>query len=312
MSFLPNRDFGLAKNSSQYGGVNGTAVCRAPARVAMAACRSTWANSQPVTTFQGATSRAQTLDIRCACGCVHRAAWRSCWVNRRWSRRRVASSLRHWSFRPPKPWNDWQLLGGSEGGSVSLSSPVHTEERGWACWRAGASSRVSDVPADLVIDSFGMMHAADRIHCIEERLAGVAPGGVLLLQYHALDTIMRLGQWNALRHGHFAYYSTTALTGMLRRQGFVPRAAWRFDLYGGTVLLAATRKSEGGVIPDGSVQALLDEDARLGVLDAEAVGGLQSQAELHVQGVHEWLVERRAKGMSVLGYGAASRERSLM
>ena len=32
----------------------------------------------------------------------------------------------------------------------------------------------------------------------------VAPGGVLLLQYHSLDTIMRLGQWNALRHGHFA------------------------------------------------------------------------------------------------------------
>ena len=139
----------------------------------------------------------------------------------------------------------------------------------------------------------------------------MAPGGVLLLQYHALDTIMRLGQWNALRHGHFAYYSTTALTGMLRRQGFVPRAAWRFDLYGGTVLLAATRKSEGGVIPGGSVQALLDEDARLGVLDAEAVGGLQSQAELHVQGVREWLVERRAKGMSVLGYGAASRSRAL-
>ncbi len=37
------------------------------------------------------------------------------------------------------------------------------------------------------------------------------PGGVLLLQYHSLETIIRHGQWNALRHGHYAYYSTTAL-----------------------------------------------------------------------------------------------------
>ena len=106
-------------------------------------------------------------------------------------------------------------------------------------------------PADLVIDSFGMMHDPDQCGALAERAARVAPGGVLLLQYHSLSTIVSVGQWNALRHGHFAYYSTSALVGMLEAKGFSARAAWRFDLYGGTVLLAASREPEARVAPDG-------------------------------------------------------------
>ena len=102
-----------------------------------------------------------------------------------------------------------------------------------------------DGQADVILDCFGLMHAADQHRALAERAGRVAPGGVLLLQYHALSTIIGCGQWNALRHGHFAYYSTTALTAMLAAVGFSPRTAWRFDLYGGTVLLAATRDSDG-------------------------------------------------------------------
>src|SRR5579859_6738289 len=83
-------------------------------------------------------------------------------------------------------------------------------------------------PADVVLDCFGLMHAADQRGALAERAARTAPGGVLLLQYHSLNTIVRRGQWNALRHGHYAYYSTTALTEMLAAAGFSPVTAWRF------------------------------------------------------------------------------------
>jgi hypothetical protein len=167
-------------------------------------------------------------------------------------------------------------------------------------------------PADLVIDSFGMMHDANQSSALADRAARVAPGGVLLLQYHSLATIMRLGQWNALRHGHFAYYSTKALAGMLASIGFRPRSAWHFDLYGGTILLAATRESDGCGAPDASVSALLEEDTRLGVDDPSRVGNLQGEAESHVRALHRWLVDQRSVGRSVLGYGAASRSVALL
>ena len=65
--------------------------------------------------------------------------------------------------------------------------------------------------AEVVLDCFRLMHSPDQAAALAERAARVAPGGVLLLQYHSLGTIVRLGQWNSLRHGHYAYYSTAAL-----------------------------------------------------------------------------------------------------
>ena len=166
--------------------------------------------------------------------------------------------------------------------------------------------------ADVVVDYFGLMHCADQSSALAERIARVAPGGMLLLQYHSLDAIVRSGQWNALRHGHYAYYSTTALTGRLAANGFSPCRAWHFDLYGGTVLLAAIRATDARVPPDESVNSLLIEDAKVGVCDPAVLRGLQRNAQAHADGIRDWLVAQRSSESIVLGYGAASRAVSLL
>ena len=173
--------------------------------------------------------------------------------------------------------------------------------------------------ADIILDCFGMMHAADQSAALAERAARLAPGGVLLLQYHSLNAIIRQGQWNALRHGHYAYYSTTALSAMLAAVGFSPRAAWRFDLYGGTVLLAATRDCDDAVsdhavagAPDAMVPALLAAEARTGVRDPDVLRGLQRDVRTRAAALHDWLAESAAAGKAVLGYGAASRAVALL
>jgi C-methyltransferase C-terminal domain/Putative zinc binding domain/Methyltransferase domain len=164
--------------------------------------------------------------------------------------------------------------------------------------------------ADVIVDCFGLMHAADQRAALAERAARMAPGAVLLLQYHALGTILRQRQWNALRHGHFAYFSTAALASMLANAGLSPRTAWRFSLYGGTVLLAATKAGAGG--PDAEVLSLLDEDARAGVRDPEAFADLQRCVDSHANSLRDWLIRERSAGREVLGYGAASRAVALL
>jgi hypothetical protein len=166
--------------------------------------------------------------------------------------------------------------------------------------------------ADVVLDCFGLMHSPNQAAALAERAARVAPGGVLLLQYHSLGTIVRLGQWNSLRHGHYAYYSTAALGRMLVPAGFVARQAWRFDLYGGTVLLAATRAEDGGEDPDTSVPDLEAEEAALGVEDPARVRTLQDSAISRAEALHRWLADQRAAGAHVFGYGAASRAVALL
>ena len=163
--------------------------------------------------------------------------------------------------------------------------------------------------ADIVLDCFGMMHAADQAAAIAERAARVVDGGLLLLQYHSLGTIIKHGQWNALRHGHYAYYSATALTALLAGCGFRPRTSWQFDLYGGTVLLAASRNEDA---PDETVRSLLASDERIGVCEPAALNGLQRDMLIRADLLHDWLAAQKSEGKTVLGYGAASRAVALL
>ena len=170
--------------------------------------------------------------------------------------------------------------------------------------------------ADVILDCFGMMHAADQVAALSERAARLAPGGVLLLQYHSLDTIVRLGQWNALRHGHYAYYSATALATMLAAVRLSPRTSWTFDLYGGTVLLAACRDADdrptGPAGPDDTIGALLAAEQRTGITSPAVLRGLQSDVTARANALHDWLTAMHDAGKTVLGYSAASRAVALL
>ena len=176
----------------------------------------------------------------------------------------------------------------------------------------GLKPATDDRPADVIVDCFGMMHAADQAAAMDERTGRLAPSGVLMLQYHSLDAIVRHGQWNVLRHGHYAYYSTTALTSLLARHGLTPRRAWQFDLYGGTVLLAAGRTADGVGVTDESVRSLLATEASSGVSDPAVVRRLQHDVQQRAGGLRALLTAKWSVGHPVLGYGAASRAVALL
>ena len=161
---------------------------------------------------------------------------------------------------------------------------------------------VADGTCDVVLDCFGLMHEPDQLKAMVERAAATAPDGVLLVQFHSLATIVCRGQWNALRHGHFAYYSMTALTRLLDDVGMGPVAAWTFDLYGGTVLVAAMH---GQVEPDESVRRVFADET--GMTDPGTVGSLQRAADDHVRSLRTWLEDEYRSGERVYAYGAASR-----
>jgi len=120
------------------------------------------------------------------------------------------------------------------------------------------------------------------------------------------------GAIHALRHGHYAYYSTTTLVAMLSAVGFHARTTWKFDLYGGTVLLAAGREADEPDPGDEVVNALLTAEAWAGITEPHLLAGLQNAARGHARALREWLEVARTAGQAVLRYGAASRAVALL
>ncbi|MFL6082309.1 MAG: class I SAM-dependent methyltransferase [Mycobacterium sp.] len=164
--------------------------------------------------------------------------------------------------------------------------------------------RTASSRADVVLDCFGIMHDPDQRNAFARRAEVTHNNGVLLLQYHSIVTIVGQGQWNALRHGHFAYYSLTTLTRLLGAVGMSVVTAWEFDLYGGTVLVAAVH---GDAQPDESVLGILATEEALGITSPYIVVSLQYSADRHAESLRNWLEAEAEAGRSVLAYGAASR-----
>jgi SAM-dependent methyltransferase len=173
----------------------------------------------------------------------------------------------------------------------------------------GLSPVAGDGSADVVVDAcFGLMHAPDQRGAVAERAARLAPGGVLLLQYHCLGAIVDGLQWNALRHGHYAYYSTPAMVGMLADTGLTAVTGHRYPLYGGTVLLAATRTGTG----DAALAEVVAGEEAAGVRDPAAVAALQGSVSRTAEWLRTTCAAERAAGRRVYGYCAASRAVALL
>jgi hypothetical protein len=177
---------------------------------------------------------------------------------------------------------------------------------------APAGERAGET-ADVVLDGcFGLMHAADQRAALAARVDRLSAGGVLVLQFHSLAAIVRHEQWNALRHGHFAYYSTPALCGLLGQFGLTAIAARRFPLYGGTVCLVASRVAGRAVGSVAGLREVLADERSAGVLDLATLRGLRGAAVRSAGQLRDYLTGARAGGTRVYGYGAASRAVALL
>lgn len=170
-----------------------------------------------------------------------------------------------------------------------------------------------EAPADVVLDCFGIMHEPDQRAAFAARAAAVAPGGVLLLQYQPLGSIVAQRQWTALRHGHFGYYTLTALLRLLADAGMEPVRAFEFDLYGGTVLLAvrhsgaAPAHRQAGADVDADVERILRDERAARLTEPEGLRPLADAPREQARALRDWAERTAAGGATVAAYGAASR-----
>ena len=155
----------------------------------------------------------------------------------------------------------------AEGGWPSTAA--RTADPGWGCSPAAGSSPADrGEQADVILDCFGLMHAADQHAALAERAARLAPGGVLLLQYHSLEHDHPLrpverAAARALRVLLDDRADRHAGRGRLQpAHGLAVRPLRRHG--------AAGRRREtidGASEPDDVVRSLLADDARAGVRD---------------------------------------------
>ena len=158
-------------------------------------------------------------------------------------------------------------------------------------------------PADLLVDSLGLMHDRDLPAALSRRADALTDNGLAVFLIQPLGDIVRLRQWTALRHGHHAYFSLTALRTALGTVGLTPVTALRYDLYGGVAVVLASRYGR----PDAELQAAYADEAQRHLTRPEGLAPLADAVSTSTRQLRDYLAERRATGTRLFAYGAASR-----
>jgi C-methyltransferase C-terminal domain len=168
-------------------------------------------------------------------------------------------------------------------------------------------------PAELIVDVHGMMHEPDQRKAFLERFGQLSDDGVLVMMIYNAASIVREGMWNALRNGHFAYYTTPVLVTMANEIGLVAIGAWSYALYNnGTTMLAFAKAGSRWGEQAQTVTALIDDEIAEGVLDPARFASLGSALTESVAAIRGYLDDARGSGLRVAGYGAASRTAALL
>jgi hypothetical protein len=158
--------------------------------------------------------------------------------------------------------------------------------------------------AGVVIDVYGLMHDRDQADALRARREAMTDDGTLLLQFPSYAATLRHREWNALRHGHFAYHSVPAARRLLAQVGLSVFAARSYSLYSGSVLLLASRSGAGPAGEAAAVDDLERAELASGVLEPTAMAALATALEDDVDRLGRW-VESQRNGAWL--YGAGSR-----
>ena len=165
-------------------------------------------------------------------------------------------------------------------------------------------------PADLVVANNVLAHVPD----INDFVAGIArllkPTGRASIECPHLLRLLAGNQFDTIYHEHYSYLSLRVVQRIAEAAGLAVVDLEELPTHGGSLRLWLAH--QGSAEPTPAVQAMLLAEAEAGLETLEAYAGFQQRAEAAKHGLLEFLLQAKAQGKRVLGYGAAAKGNTLL
>jgi len=179
--------------------------------------------------------------------------------------------------------------------------------------RDTASQLVEDGwSADLMAANNVLAHVPD----INDFLGGFAtllkPTGVATFEFPQLLSLMAGQQFDTLYHEHYSYLSLTAVQTLCARNGLEVFDVAQLPTHGGSLRVFVQRLDgeRRAVLP--AVQQQLQTEQDAGVKSAAYYATLAPNAERIKHELLRFLLQAKAEGKRVVGYGAAAKGNTLL
>ncbi|QLL15002.1 class I SAM-dependent methyltransferase [Pseudomonas chlororaphis] len=167
-------------------------------------------------------------------------------------------------------------------------------------------------PADLMAANNVLAHVPD----INDFLGGFAsllkPTGVATFEFPQLLTLMAGQQFDTLYHEHYSYLSLTAVQALCERNGLEVFDVSQLPTHGGSLRVFVQRSDGSRREVQAAVQQQLQLEQQAGVKTPEYYTTLAPAAERIKHELLRFLLQAKAEGKRVVGYGAAAKGNTLL
>jgi 2-polyprenyl-3-methyl-5-hydroxy-6-metoxy-1,4-benzoquinol methylase len=166
--------------------------------------------------------------------------------------------------------------------------------------------------ADLMAANNVLAHVPD----INDFLCGFAtllkPTGVATFEFPQLLTLMAGQQFDTLYHEHYSYLSLTAVQTLCERNGLQVFDVSQLSTHGGSLRVFVQRLDDERREVQPAVRQQLQAELAAGVKTPAYYTTLAPAAERIKHGLLRFLLQAKADGKRVVGYGAAAKGNTLL
>ncbi len=140
----------------------------------------------------------------------------------------------------------------------------------------------------------------------------LTPGGVITMEFPHLERLMADNQFDTIYHEHFSYFSFIAVERVFAHHELTMFDVEELPTHGGSLRIYA-RHAENAALPVGSrVLALRQRETDDGFLTLDRYRGFGEQVKATKRKLLAFLIEARAAGKKVVGYGAPGKGNTLL
>jgi SAM-dependent methyltransferase len=195
--------------------------------------------------------------------------------------------------------------------AVARERGVRTEVRFHG--RAGADAVVEQYGrADLVLGNNVLAHVPD----LNDFVAGMAkllkPAGVITMEFPHLQRLMAENQFDTIYHEHFSYFSFLTVTAVFAAHGIVLFDVDELPTHGGSIRIYGRHAADNSKPVTERVHSLRQRELDMGFDRLETYRGFGEQVKATKRKILSFLIELKAAGKSIVGYGAPGKGNTLL
>jgi SAM-dependent methyltransferase len=165
--------------------------------------------------------------------------------------------------------------------------------------------------ANLVVANNVYAHIPDLLGFTRSLRTLVADDGWLSIEVHHALNLVGLGQFDTIYHEHFQYYTLLSAMRALATGGLSVVDVELLPTHGGSIRIWA-RPEQIAAAPSAHVREVLAIEEAAGLHQVEGYLDLQGRTEAIRQDLLRFLLDCRAQGKRVVGYGAPGKGNTLL